>query len=713
MKKRNQKQKQNRLSVFSVLLAAVLLLGGTAAVGVGAVHLLSLEQAKLSDRPARQEQETRPAVTVAPEETAAEPSTESTAELVKPEKHPQSTDVQSRTTYTVSAVYAGDTAAQFPASLDGTKLTNAALQIYYRAALDACMNGSGKKPDPSRPLEEQPCPLGPGDLNWQQYLLQEAVNDWLLVQAMLDAAQQPQPITEEAYVPNLWQDLHTPNITPDLPVNDFLYIDQPCYKPNSMHQAYLDSLDLTLAEKAAALGYASLDDCCTALYGDAVTAADLLAAAREYNLAYMYFTERSFYTEITAEAVQSFIREHSAELPPEADYTLDVRHLLLVPEGASVDAQGRVTAEESVWASGKRAVEALQQKWLQEYPSSMIPNGKDINLSRWAFRESADDGSQINGGLYSNIRKGQLIQELDTWCFSPERKAGDYTILRSPLGYHIVMISRIHNAREAAVRQILRRQAEEAEWDSFLEGKTGRVNFGAAYLWTDCSAPGISLPDTLYPDIAHERYPEAMVYLQQDYANVPYGYSTVGKGGCGVTTMAMLATYMTDKMYTPAMLAKDYGRYYQTGGTAAEMFRYVPAELGFQLEDTVFDIDLVAQALLENKRVVSLQQLGHFTSGGHYLLLQDYYPETDTYQVRDSNIANYGRLQGHKVDYFTRDNILSGGSFFLIFPEKVTHSPACTRCGDGETRLIIHDYLCPRCTEAMERRGNFLNILAE
>ena len=122
-------------------------------------------------------------------------------------------------------------------------------------------------------------------------------------------------------------------------------------------------------------------------------------------------------------------------------------------------------------------------------------------------------------------------------------------------------------------------------------------------------------------------------------------------------------------------------------------------------------------AALENgQMVISLQHLGHFTRGGHYLLLQRYYPDDDTFQVRDSNIYNYGRLEGHQVDKFTRGNILSGSAAFYIMQKKITRIPACVRCGGtfdqtAPEKLFNLDYVCPKCSAALARQEAFLRLM--
>lgn len=592
------------------------------------------------------------------------------------------------------------------------ELTNRQLQVLYLCQVAAHQtSGDPVQPDYTQPLENQPCPLTADGRSWQHYFLENALSAWQRTQALLWGAQQPRKIAEAEFQPDLNMDLHGNNIAPDLPVNHFLYQDQPCFKPNTLHQAYLDNMEALLGQLVQGVGSPSLRD-----YGAAhgIEPAALVEIAQDYNLAYMYFTECSYEITADADAVKQYIAVHDAELPDREDYTVNLRHILLIPKDAKVASDGSVTADEAQWKKCEETAKSTIQSWLMDYPTNMIPDGKNVNFSRFAFHRSADDGSSLNGGLYANVRPGQLNKVLDAWCFDPARQPNDYEILRTEAGVHIVFfVGKSYPIETAAAEALVLAQQEEL-WDTYLREIPLTVDYENVQLWVDCQGALISLADTLYPDVTHERFPEAMVYLQQDYPNVSYGSSTVSRGGCGITTMAMLATYMTDRIITPAMLAKDYSNYHDENGTMAEMFRYVPAELGFHLLDTSSNVQDVIDALQINQRVVSLQHLGHFTRGGHYLLLQQYYPDDDTFQVRDSNIANYSRLDGHKVDYFTRANILSGGAIFYLFPEKVITTPSCARCGTGssvQSLILQDDYLCQRCITASARRANFL-ILA-
>lgn len=654
-----------------------------------------------------------PAV-AAPTEPTPEIPTEPVLTVVR--GNDDKTDLCYAASYSVSPEQAADVANMVVARAGNAKLTNAQLQSLYLKMLASKRDSEWyPKPNFEEPLENQLCEHDTS-LSWQHYFLSRALRHWYLQQVLIAQSKKPQPVTEEAFQPNVYQDLHTPNIKPDLPVNNFLYQDLPYYTPNAMHQAYLDSLEETMEAVAAAHGYESLAKYAAEVFGDESYADILVEQARELNLSYMYFTERSYYAEVTDEQVAAAVKKKTFFVPDDWEDTVDIRHMLLIPVGAKVDADGKVTATEEQWEDCRTEAETLLQAFLWEYPTNMNEKGMNANFSRWAYTYSKDYGSDLNGGLYSGVRKGQLISELDSWAFNKKRQPNDYDIIRTDAGIHIVLFVGSTPAAESKARYDLLWQWQWEDIESFMENVKLKVDYSAIALWVDPTAVNFTMDEIVYPDVAHERFTEAMVFLQQDYATTSYGSSTVGRGGCGITTMAMLSTYLLDELHTPAMLAKDYSNYHDESGTMAEMFKYVPAELGFQLEKQCFNVEEVIKALQSNKRVVSLQYFGHFTSAGHYLLLQKYYPDNDTFQVRDSNIANYGKLSGHKVDYFTRENILSGGTNFFIFPEKVVRIPACSRCGDEcekqPNRLVMaDDYLCERCHKALMRRDRFLGML--
>ena len=618
------------------------------------------------------------------------------------------TQVSCKASYTVSSGTPGTVVA----TAGDKKLTAGMLQVLYLSQVNAWRtSGVEIMPDFSQPLDGQLCPLEDG-LSWQHHFLKSAILGWQAQQAALTAAEQPRIITEEYFHPNQTSDLHGEYIAPDLPVNDFLYQDEPCYRPNRLHQAYLDSLEDTLDSLAAQAGFSGLAQMARAAGADAQ---DFLQAARDYNLAYMFFTEESYDVAPSDAEVSAYQRKNAAALAElgGGSETVDIRQILLVPQG-SKGPDGTVTATAQQWAQVQAKADEIMAKWKAATPAE----GSENAFAQLASKYSADTGAPSGGGLYASLSPGQLIEPLREWCFANGRQQGDLAVLRSDYGLHIVYLSAIREDTLSVARQALVRELEGKNWAQWLKAVPLSVDYTAAALWADTTVPIPSLEDALYPDIAHQRFPEVMVYLQQDFFFAPFGSRMIGQNGCGITTFAMLATYMTDSYQTPPVMAVQYGEYYdeETHGTNGDLFLHAPCQMGFYLDKVSFDLEEVIQALKDGKIVISRQEKGDFTSSGHYILIQHYNEEDGTFQVRDSNVYNYGSKRGHRTDGFTRQNILSGGAHFYIIQPKAVSTPACLRCGDPEncvSPLAGQDYLCPRCVSALDRRNAFLSLMDE
>lgn len=593
------------------------------------------------------------------------------------------------------------------ATIGSEALTVGELQVLYLTQVNAYRQaGHDEAPDFSQPLDVQLCPLGDGNLSWQHYFLQLAVRSWQIRQTILDAAAQPQIITEEAYKPDETDTLHEKYIAPELPVNNFLYADRDCYTPNSLHQEYLDGLEATLEELAAQRGYESLSDYASQVFGSQISGQMLVEMATDYNLSYMYFTETSYNVTVTEEE----IAEYLADIQPSGETVVDLRHILMIPEGAEVASDGTVTATESQWNTCLRLAEYQVNVWKAQDLTKTNPGASFAQL---ATEISTDEGSRLDGGLYSQVRQGQLTEKLDQWCFDENREAGDWDMIRSEYGVHIVFLQAITPVEEVEARQALTLEKELDFWQEKL--LSAQVDYSKAALWTETG--DFSLEDVLYPDIGHQRFPKAIVYLQQDYMYSPFGYVHIGKNGCGITTFAMLATYMTDSIQTPHMMAQQFGKFQVASSTDGSIFTKAPAELGFYADRMSFDINEVIEALRDGQVVISLQIKGMFTSAGHYLLVQAYNEDDGTFEVRDSNIYNYGKLQGHKTDRFSQGAMVSGGGQFYIMQPKIVRIPACTRCGgtfdDHGPEGLIDGYVCEKCAVALGRRENFLAMLGQ
>jgi hypothetical protein len=174
---------------------------------------------------------------------------------------------------------------------------------------------------------------------------------------------------------------------------------------------------------------------------------------------------------------------------------------------------------------------------------------------------------------------------------------------------------------------------------------------------------------------------------------------------------------MTDEEWTPPELCALYGRYCSKAGTAHAMFTEVPVDNGFYCVTRVFTWKEALAYLEDGYMVVTLQRNGYWTRGGHYLLLHNLI-ETDEgtqVQVRDSNLYNYKRLDGHTTGSFPLDTIPGNARCYWVYQKKVMNVDSCARCAEptaeshAPSALFAEDYVCPKCQTAIDRRDGYLS----
>lgn len=568
------------------------------------------------------------------------------------------------------------------AQVEDYQLTNEQLQAWYAMAVAAFRQETRRDaaPDFSYDLAVQTCPIDDDVNSWQQYFLKQALNAWHSACALeLQSRVQELP-TEDAYQPSL--DNYEKYMA-GMPATDYLYGYNPLYQPNSMHDAYLTALPETLEDLAAEKGYAGLDALAEAL---GTTADALTDAARLYNYSYMYFTTLSYYIECTGADIVALLDADADE----GNY-VDIRHILLLPENGG-------------WDACLAEAEELLAYWEKKTKHN------EAAFADLANQNSDDEATALDGGAYHQLRQGQLAEELDSWCFDEARQAGDTVILQTDEGVHILYFSGSTAIAYAQAEETMTKNSL-AELVSIARKRyPAQIDYSAITLAQAEAA--LSFSDVLYPDIAHERFPEVPLYLQQDYAGTMYGGFELRTNGCGITSFAMLASYMADDELTPPEMCALYGSYSHRNGTDGMIFTYEPAANGFYLLEKTYE-PTVAKAALENGHlVISIQHKGYWTRGGHYIVLERI-NENGMVQVRDSNIYNYQRISSHAQDQHTWGSITSAGSGYWIFQQKITHLPACCRCGEGDSSILAEDYLCHKCRPALLRRSTYLEVCIE
>lgn len=623
-------------------------------------------------------------------------------------------DVTCQGSYTVADNDAVLAAHKVVATIGDEKLTNAHLQIYYWLAVSSYREaGNEIAPDFSQPLDTQMCELEDGAITWQQYFLQQALNSWHNYYSMGTLSETYEFATEEAYDRD--EKKHAENLRTEIYNLDLLYGYNTDYEIADAHQEFLDNLPSLMKELAAENGYETLSAMVQDLAGIGTSSDYLLKYAELANEGYMFATSLSYYIEPTEEEVEAYFTENEdayadAGITRDGGSYVEIRQILVVPENAEVAEDGTVTASQSDWDACLTAAKKLMTQWEK--------NPTEANFSEMAFANSADTGSSVAGGQYTGIYKGQLTQELDEWCFDEARQTGDTTIIQTDCGYHIVYFCDttdiwFDQAEKDLIADLLAQQIHAAAEEYPMTVDYSAIHLGLA----DAEADTITISDLLYPDVAHERFPVAPLYFQQDYPDTMYGNYSLRTYGCGVTTMSMLVSYMTDNEWTPPEMCALYGKYCSKAGTAHAMFTEVPTDQNFYCVKRVYNWSEALEALEEGYMVVTLQRDGYWTNGGHYLLLHNLIETEDgtKIQVRDSNLYNYKKLEGHTTGYFDLSTIPNNSRSYWIYQKKVTRIDTCVRCGEPTEEshvpyaMFAEDYYCPKCQTAMNRRNGYMN----
>lgn len=140
---------------------------------------------------------------------------------------------------------------------------------------------------------------------------------------------------------------------------------------------------------------------------------------------------------------------------------------------------------------------------------------------------------------------------------------------------------------------------------------------------------------------AYENAEGVPLFLQWDpqWGYFDYDTSPLGLAGCGPTTLAMAAYYFTgDPNMNPLSLAQfamDNGYRYPGNGTAWAFMYDGARQLGLRSQTLSLDEETMIQALEDGALIICIMGPGHFTTGGHFILLTGY--EDGAFTVNDCN----------------------------------------------------------------------------
>ena len=146
-------------------------------------------------------------------------------------------------------------------------------------------------------------------------------------------------------------------------------------------------------------------------------------------------------------------------------------------------------------------------------------------------------------------------------------------------------------------------------------------------------------------------------YYQTDYPDIPFGNGTIATSGCSVTCLAMVATYLTDKEYTPPQMAYHFGSY---GNNHIERLNYGISQMHLPCYRAV-DVQDMMQAVRNGKIAIEMvNSNSYFTESQHFFVVAGV-NEDGKFIINDPMETNYTN-----ADVALRDGYDNGFEYYYL-----------------------------------------------
>lgn len=347
---------------------------------------------------------------VQPEALASEAATQ-TAESTEAAETTEATipadgnpdDVTCKGSYTVSDEEVKAANGEAVATAGDSTLTNGQLQILYWRSVQNFYAQYGTYAqyfglDHTQSMDTQVCGVADG-LTWEQYFLQDALNNWTIFEAVAQQAREA----------------------------GFQMSDENREQMNTMEEGLLGT--------ATNNGFTDITAMIARNFGAGATLEDYKSFWEMYFLSSDYYNEITGSFAPTTEEIAEYFNTHEAEYADngldKTTSSVDVRHILILPEGATIETVTTEEFSDEAWAAGEQKAQEILDQWLSG-------DKTEDSFATLANENSADTGSNTNGGLYSGVTEGQMVEAFNDWCFDSSRQVGDYGIVKTQYGYHIM-----------------------------------------------------------------------------------------------------------------------------------------------------------------------------------------------------------------------------------------------------------------------------------
>ena len=163
-------------------------------------------------------------------------------------------------------------------------------------------------------------------------------------------------------------------------------------------------------------------------------------------------------------------------------------------------------------------------------------------------------------------------------------------------------------------------------------------------------------------DGPERKFNKVPLYYQQDYADIPYGISTIGKSGSLVTCLAMMESYSKADYITPKKLLSEFPSLMDEKDTLTMMDTIASANDLIVVSQS-FDPYVLADYLNNQERLVLLEipHASSFGSATSYILITGTTPDGDLV-VRD---ADYNNIEKFAINTKYDELVYSATSIVL------------------------------------------------
>lgn len=329
----------------------------------------------------------------------AQPNTDPTTDPTTPTKDPATLEkLYQIKSYSADAETVFGARETVIATLGDAKLTNGLFQMYFWMDVYDFLNNYGSLVssyglDISKPLDAQGCPNTDG--TWQHHFVGSALEAWRYYQSLA------------------------------------LAFDEAGMTMSDEYQEKLDGLEDELKKDAEEGKYESIDAMIQTDAGPGALAEDYYLYTTLYYKAYSYFNNMLDNIEITDDMIDEYFAKNQAALSVEG-ITKDtgdscmVRHILFQV--------GEKPTDEDWEACRKKAQDMLDQ-WVADGCS-------EDSFAQLAEKHSEDPGSKEQGGIYYGLTdQTNFVQEFKDWYLAEGRQTGDYGLVKTSYGYHIMYFS--------------------------------------------------------------------------------------------------------------------------------------------------------------------------------------------------------------------------------------------------------------------------------